>query len=263
MKKAKKAPKPKKKAAAKKPAAKKPIEKKIEPQVFQLNEKRRVLHVGCGSKVGGSRLHKSFDRTVWDEVRLDIVPEVEPDIVADMRNMNMVKEGEFDALFSSHNIEHVFPHDVLPTLKEFHRVIKTDGYVLLTCPNLENVMKDALKKGLENPLYNSPAGPISALDIFYGHRASIARGEIFMAHKTGFTDSTLANYFAQAGFLDIKLAQDGYDLWVQAFKRSQRTKENSVIRFNGREDVNKMMRARDEIDQEPKIWKGLPKELKS
>jgi predicted SAM-dependent methyltransferase len=37
-----------------------------------------------------------------------------------------------DALYSSHNIEHVFAHEVVPTLKEFRRVLKPDGFVVIT-----------------------------------------------------------------------------------------------------------------------------------
>ena len=41
-----------------------------------------------------------------------------------------------DAVFSSHNIEHLYPHEVPLALKEFMRVLKPDGFVLMTCPDL-------------------------------------------------------------------------------------------------------------------------------
>jgi predicted SAM-dependent methyltransferase len=36
-------------------------------------------------------------------------------------------------------IEHVFPHEVQAVLLEFHRVLKKDGIVVLTCPDLRSV----------------------------------------------------------------------------------------------------------------------------
>ena len=41
----------------------------------------KVLNVGCGM----AAIHSQF--TGWDEVRLDIDPEVEPDICCDMLEM--------------------------------------------------------------------------------------------------------------------------------------------------------------------------------
>ena len=39
-----------------------------------------------------------------------------------------------------------------------------------------------------------------AIDVLYGHREAVAKGKIYMAHKTGFTYSTLYNAFFKAGF---------------------------------------------------------------
>jgi hypothetical protein len=43
----------------------------------------------------------------------------------------------------------------------------------------------------EASAYTAPAGPIAPLDILYGHRASMARGNLFMAHRCGFTQKVL------------------------------------------------------------------------
>src|SRR5665213_540831 len=39
--------------------------------------------------------------------------------------------------------------------------------------------------------YTSPAGPITPLDMLFGHSDSIASGHLYMAHKTGFTCASL------------------------------------------------------------------------
>ena len=94
------------------------------------------LHVGCGPK------HKDrtpFASQNWREIRLDIDSAVQPDVIGTMTDMKAVRDASVDAVFSSHNIEHLYPHEVPIALAEFYRVLKPDGFVLLTCPDLQSV----------------------------------------------------------------------------------------------------------------------------
>lgn len=154
-------------------------------------DNKRVLHVGCGM-YRPDRLHPSFRDAGFEEVRFDISEDVAPDILGDMRNMDTIKDESFDGLFSSHNLEHVFDHEVVVVLKEFYRVLKKGGRLLITMPDLEAVAKHIAEKGTQTPLYTSPIGPIYPLDVIYGHRPSVARGRVYMAHKTGFSAESLS-----------------------------------------------------------------------
>ena len=147
---------------------------------------RKFLHVGCGPATKQNTT-RGFNSDAWQEVRFDIDPDCGPDILGTIVDMAGVQSGSMDAIFSSHNIEHVFPHEVEPALKEFQRVLTDDGFVILTCPDLQSVCKAAAANGLTETLYVSPAGPISALDVLYGFRPAIAAGNHYMAHKGGFT----------------------------------------------------------------------------
>ena len=149
-----------------------------------MKETGTFLHVGCGSK---KKEHTPFANLNWEEIRLDINQKTKPDIIGSMLNMENVKDQSVDAVFSSHNIEHVYPHEVPIALKEFRRVIKDTGFLLITCPDLEPVCSLVADNKLTETAYSSPAGPITPLDILYGHRPSIANGNHFMAHKCGFT----------------------------------------------------------------------------
>jgi SAM-dependent methyltransferase len=179
---------------------------------------KSFLHVGCGP-VDQWQL-KGFDSYDWTEIRFDIDPDVVPDIEGTLTDMNAVPTGSVDAVYSSHNLEHVYPHEVPKVLAEFHRVLKDDGFVVLTCPDLVSVAAAVAQGRLLEPLYESPAGPIAPLDILYGHREAIAAGKIYMAHRTGFTYETLRDSFAVAGFpLHVGAARpDFFDLWIVAFK---------------------------------------------
>jgi hypothetical protein len=71
---------------------------------------KTFLHVGCNWQ-NRSGL-KGFDSVEWREIRFDIDPSVYPDIVGTLTDMHAVATGSVDAIYSAHNIEHVFPHVV-------------------------------------------------------------------------------------------------------------------------------------------------------
>ena len=177
------------------------------------------LHVGCG-RLRKAQTTQGFDTPDWTEVRLDIDPAVKPDIVGTLTDISAVAEASMDGLYSSHNIEHLYPHEVPVALAEFHRVLKPDGFCVITCPDLQSVAQYVLDDQLTEPLYESPAGPISALDMIYGHQKDLAQGNLFMAHRTGFTSSTLEAALRAAGFASVVLLRRPRtaDLWALATK---------------------------------------------
>lgn len=179
---------------------------------------KTLLHVGCGPK---TRQHTTpgFRGEGWDEIRLDIDPAVRPDIVGTMTDMSGVADASVDALFSSHNIEHLYPHEVPVALREFRRVLKPSGFVVITCPDLQSICAEVAADRLTQTAYQSPAGPITPLDMLYGHRPAMARGNLFMAHRCGFTQKVLMATLQQAGFpltAGKRRAAPQFDLWALA-----------------------------------------------
>jgi SAM-dependent methyltransferase len=166
-----------------------------------------VLHVGCGA-YAREKLPAVFSGAGWREIRLDIDPDVQPDFVASITDMNVIADGAVDAVYSSHNIEHLYPHDVPLALKEMHRVLKPNGFTFLKLPDLQEVARHVAGGRLEDPLYMSGMGPIAPLDIMFGHRASLAAGNLFMAHRTGFTSGTLGAALIRAGFAAAMVQRD-------------------------------------------------------
>jgi hypothetical protein len=73
---------------------------------------------------------------------------------------------------------------------------------------------------LLDPLYQSAAGPIAAIDILYGHRASMSRGNLYMAHHCGFTLKALMGTMRESGFKSVAglSRKKDFDLWVVASK---------------------------------------------
>jgi SAM-dependent methyltransferase len=177
-----------------------------------------VLNVGCGYPLN-QRLHQHFRGPQWRELRLDIDPAVRPDIVCSMTDMAPVVEASVDAVWSSHNLEHLYRHEVPLALREFLRVLKPGGLLLLTLPDLQRVAEMVAADGLESEAYRSASGPITPLDMIFGHGASLAQGHLFMAHKTGFTVTTLEHALQEAGFVGVQARRgDAFDLWAVAYK---------------------------------------------
>ena len=154
-------------------------------------DKKLVLHVGCGTTP-----LPVFMRHV-QEVRLDVDPAVKPDIVADMAHLPE-GIGPFDAIFSCHSLEHLYPHDVVPCLEGFRRVLKPGGVVIVHVPDLEGVA------ATDEVLFISQAGPITGLDMIYGLRTALKDCPP-MSHHCGFVADTLRDVLEGAGFVNVKV----------------------------------------------------------
>ncbi len=175
---------------------------------------KRVLNAGSGS-YSARKLHPFFARDLWEEIRVDIDPQSKPDIVSSIADMKSACAAQsFDAIWASHILEHLYAHEVPSALAEFNRVLKPDGFALITSPDLEAVASLILDHGLDHVAYTAPAGPITPLDMLFGHSDSIARGRVSMAHKTGFTCASLGQRFVDAGFPVAVVKRQGLDLWA-------------------------------------------------
>ena len=188
---------------------------------------KTLLNVGCGmSNISQLR---GFNNDNWKEIRLDIDKNVNPDIVGTLTDMKSVETGSVDAVYSSHNIEHIFPHEVPIALREFYRVLKEDGIVVITCPDLQSAGEALTQDKLFETLYESPMGPVTAFDVLFGHRKTTTDGNVFMIHKGGFTYSTLDMAFYKAGFKARCGKRIAFALYLVAFKQKKSEEEIKKI----------------------------------
>lgn len=163
---------------------------------------KTLLHVGCGT----SPLPDGYKS--YKEVRLDCDPASEPDIVASIVALPMIPKESHDAIFASHVLEHLFAHEANMALAEMFRVLKPDGILEVFVPDLQGIGAKLALDQLEEPLYLSNIGPISPMDMIYGHRGSVAQGRASMAHKTGFTASVLRSALKRAGFEKVLVERE-------------------------------------------------------
>jgi SAM-dependent methyltransferase len=179
----------------------------------------RFLHVGCGPK-RKNRTVEAFATPEWEEVALDIDESVKPDIVDKLPDLATVEPESFDAVYSAHNIEHLYPHEVPAALAAMRRVLRPDGFAIITCPDLQTIGEILAAGEIDKPLYTSTMGPVSALDMLYGFRPAMRGGNLYMAHHTGFTLKSLGDACTQAGFAGSSgfRRPQRHDLWVLAAK---------------------------------------------
>lgn len=187
-----------------------------------LRKAKKVLHVGAG-RHAAKTLHWSFRG--WQHVTLDIDPQAHPHYLASITSMEEVPSREFDAIYCSHCLEHIYAHEVFPALREFLRVLKADGDLLLRLPDLQQACAKVAEGRPEQYLYQSPAGPIAALDMIFGYRAAVRELGPAMSHRTGFTQVTLTRILQEAGFVEVKVWVEDYDLWATA----QKAKEEQAL----------------------------------
>lgn len=187
--------------------------------------RRRVLNAGSGS-ASARRLHPTFQHLGWEEVRLDIDPGAEPDLLGSFADMRTLAPSQsFDAAWASHSLEHLWAHEVADALLEFRRILRPSGFALVTSPDLEAIASLLLERGLDHVAYVSSMGPITPLDMLYGHAVSIERGMTHMAHRSGFTCASLGACLLEAGFPMVLAKRDNFDLWALALMEDANKEE--------------------------------------
>lgn len=178
---------------------------------------KRVLNVGGFSKL--IPLPPGF--AAFEHVMLDIDPATKPDVLCDGRELQTLEVAQFDAVYCSHNLEHYYRHDVRKVLAGFLHVLKPGGFAYISVPDIMDVMRTTLAKGLDidDVLYESGGGPIMVVDVLYGYSVEIERrGVDFFAHKTGFSTASLTAALLRAGFSVIYKREENLEITAIAFK---------------------------------------------
>lgn len=179
-----------------------------------------VLNVGAGHRQSGANLPPVFRTSDWQELRLDIDPINEPDILGTMLDMSAVESESVDAIYSSHNIEHLYLNEIPTAMNEFRRVLKPEGFALITCPDLQAAAQMIAEDKLMEVAYISAGGDVTPFDIVFSHRNYTGRDKPFMAHHCGFTLRELIRTLKTNGFPAVagKRRPVAFDLWVLATK---------------------------------------------
>ena len=155
------------------------------------------LHLGCGRNIRDGYLNIDQYLMAPGIINMDI--------------FNIPIENNFvDEIFTEHMLEHLSKFEVPQALKEWARVLKPDGRLVMNLPNLEWCLKQWLSKP-EEVRWGWQ------LDTIFGLQTH--PGEF---HKTGFTKPHLQKLLTHAGFNKIKIedywSHEQSCFWVEAQK---------------------------------------------
>lgn len=116
-------------------------------QVFERYKDKmfgKCADFGCNS--GGqtiviAREHKQITEVTAidiNETALNLLREKNiPNITcvwANFTSMHTILSDTFDCAYSFHSLEHIYEEDLLPSVKEFHRVLKQNAHILISIP---------------------------------------------------------------------------------------------------------------------------------
>ena len=173
----------------------------------------KILHIGCSS------VRLPYDDI--EEVRLDINPYEQPDIVYDICELDSLEGDAYDGVWASHVLEHVYEYQMDKVLKGICHVLKKDGFLFVKVPDMKAVMREIIKNGmaLDDLLYISHSGlEVRPIDIIYGHKREVERLHSYQSHKTGFDSDLLLKSLSRAGFHRNYVGVDNCEVRVLSMK---------------------------------------------
>lgn len=182
-------------------------------------DQRLLLHVGCGPS-GLQNLPSGFHEG-FREIRVDLDTDAHPDLIASFSDLSCVPDACVDAVFTSHTIEHLYWFEVAQALAECRRVLRPQGFLALTLPDAQEIARWVADDRILDVAYVSAAGPITPMDMLWGHIASLEKGKHYMQHKCGFSLRTLNEAVRAAGFAATYgfRRPEAFDLWLLACPR--------------------------------------------
>lgn len=191
-----------------------PIDSYPVMQVSTEEKKGKALDIGCGP------INRASEFPEHQLVRVDIREEVNPDYRCDVRSLPF-KDKEFDIVFSSHVLEHFPRNETSKVLKEWTRVLKEDGKLVLVLPNIQWALKNFDSAPTED-VYN----------VLYG-----AQSNPFDFHQNGLHPAFMHELLLHCGMKDIEIQEDDYNMIIHAQFRKSTQGKSKDIKLDGSESI--------------------------
>ncbi|WP_221930976.1 methyltransferase domain-containing protein [Telmatospirillum sp. J64-1] len=153
------------------------------------------LHVGCA------------DKRLDGYVNIDCRQTKATDAVSDAWDLHMFADGSVSEIYSRHMLEHLDPNDARRTLRRWHSLLAPGGILHLVVPDIEFHARQLLglaQSRFPDQLQHAFAG-------FWGWRDEMRGGSRHDAHRWGYTESSLTQELASAGFEKIERVLQGPD----------------------------------------------------
>ncbi len=153
-------------------------------------ERAVKLNLGCGDKI------------LAGYVNVDVVEAragMRPDVICDLHDLAPFADASVDEILSVHVVEHFWRWEIADVLREWVRVLKPGGTMIVECPNIQS----ACQTFLENPreaARQDQAGQ-RTMWVFYGDPKW---KDPLMIHRWGYTPESLQALLAEVGLKDVR-----------------------------------------------------------
>ena len=137
------------------------------------------LNIGCG------------DKRIPGYIGIDVVDRGQ-EIVSDIRHIPL-PDNHADEILSVHVVEHFYRWEVSDLLKEWIRILKPGGLMVVECPNLLRVMRTAFETGIMvDQMFFWP---------LYGNQNL---KDPLMCHKYGYIPESLIDLMKSVGLVNVR-----------------------------------------------------------
>ena len=147
------------------------------------------LHLGCG------------DKLLEGYVNVDAVSRagVSPDVICDIRDLKVFPDNYAEEVLSVHVVEHMFRWEAEGLLREWLRVLRPGGRMIIECPNLVSACERFTE--LEREGSDPEREPQRTMWVFYGDPNW---KDPLMTHRWGYSPRTLANLMRSIGLVNVR-----------------------------------------------------------
>lgn len=156
------------------------------------------LNLGCGDKI------------LAGYVNVDVVEAragKSPDVICDLHELTCFANDHADEIMAIHVVEHFWRWEIESILREWLRVLKPGGMMILECPNLLSAC-EALLADPEVRSRPDKAGQTS-MWVFYGDPGW---KDPLMIHRWGYTPYSLAQLMQSVGMVNVRQEPAVYKL---------------------------------------------------
>ena len=148
------------------------------------------LNLGCGDKI------------LPGYVNVDVVEAragMKPDVVCDLHDLSPFASDSADEILSVHVVEHFWRWEVAGILREWVRVLKPGGRMVIECPNLASACAE-FTRDPQASAWEDQRGQ-RTMWVLYGDPAW---KDPLMIHRWGYTPESLARLLSEVGLTDVR-----------------------------------------------------------